>query len=252
MKAPPKPRQRKGLQAPAATRPSRKARPKGAMKPPGSTIDYSAIEVIPPSTSRVPATMPMPVPRRRKPRINRPFNFTPAQRKLVTELATIGVPQWLIAEQIIGETGEAISVSTLRTHFIDELRAGRRIANTALARSAYMQAVGTPAEYDDAGNCIRAERYPSPTMTIFLCRSRLGYHWGGGINGDDPLEGDGGNGTGVPPSTSGAPAAPLPAVVKEFDLAREMDALTDDELRTLRTILARRVAASAGDEPSDY
>lgn len=235
-----------------AAAPTRKARRKGPMKPPGSTIDYSGVEVIPPSTSRVPATLPMPAPRRRKPRINQPFNFSAAQRALVTELATIGVPQWLIAEQIIGETGDAISVSTLRTHFIDELRAGRRIANTALARSAYQQAVGYPAEYDEAGNCIRAERYPSPTMTIFLCRVRLGYHWGGGVNGDDPLEGDGGNGTGSPPSTNGAPVAPLPAVVKEFDLAREMDALTDDELRTLRTILARRVAASAGDEPPDY
>lgn len=169
--------------------------------------------------------------------------FTKEQRKIVTELATWGVPQLHICNHIRGETGRTISVDSLRIHFADELIEGRRIAHMNLARCIYQTAIGGDAEYDKAGNLIRPFRYPNSTLLIFLSRVRLRYHWGGGITGDDPLEGDGGGGTSAPPGLL-PPGTAVPAVEddgpSEQEIVDALEQMSDDELRALRSLIQIR------------
>lgn len=198
------------------------------------------IEVIPPSESLVKAG---------KARMAAGWSgFTKEQRKFVTELATWGVPQLHICNHIRGETGRTIGVDALRIHFAEELIEGRRIANMNLARCIYQTAIGGDAEYDKAGNLIKPFRYPNSTLLIFLSRVRLRYHWGGGITGDDPLEGDEGGGTGG----TGAPAALLPPGLtvpppmddapSEQEIVDALEQMSDDQLRALRSFIQIRAA----------
>lgn len=247
MKKRPPPRigKAKGGQKPTA--PNKVKRP--PRKPPARTHEIKkvrdkpaapakpVIEVIPPPESMVKAG---------KAKMRHGWGgFTKEQRKLVVELATWGVPQLHIANHIRGETGRTISVDALRIHFAEELLEGRRIANMNLARCTYQTAVGGPAEFDKDGNELRPYRYPNSTLLIFLTRVRLGYHWGGGITGDDPLEGDEGGGT----SGTGTPAALLPPATglvdsgpSEQEIVDALEQMSDDELRALRSLIRIRSA----------
>lgn len=102
--------------------------------------------------------------------------FTEEQRKIVAEMALWGVPYRSICQKIPNpDSGKPIDMGTLAKYFGDELDIGRAHADTQVARMAYLQAVGTPAEYDENGKLLRAEVPPVPMMTKWLTQSRLGF-----------------------------------------------------------------------------
>lgn len=104
------------------------------------------------------------------------LQFTDAQRTLVKELATWGVPFKDICRQIINpNTGRPIDISTLHRGFPDEIADGVAEANMKIAHSAYMQAVGWPAEFDEQGNQVRQAQAPIPQMTKWQTQVKLGY-----------------------------------------------------------------------------
>lgn len=102
--------------------------------------------------------------------------FTPSQRERVREMAQYGVPFKSICQHILNpNTGKPIDRSTLADSFRDELDAGMAIADHAIAKTSFMQAVGMPAEYDEAGKLLREEVPAVPMMTKWLTQSRLGF-----------------------------------------------------------------------------
>jgi hypothetical protein len=93
---------------------------------------------------------------------------TETTRKQVETMAGLGLLQVDIAALV------GTSPSGLKRHYKAELARGSAQAKTAILRSAFNQAVGAPAEYDQAGRVIRAEVKPIPVMTIFLAKARAG------------------------------------------------------------------------------
>ncbi len=61
----------------------------------------------------------------------------------------------------------------------------RALERDKLVGSLFEQAVGYPAEYDAAGNLIRAELKPSPVPAMFLLKARHGYRDAGPADGGD-------------------------------------------------------------------
>ncbi len=51
----------------------------------------------------------------------------------------------------------------------------RALEQDKLVGSLFRQAMGTPAEYDEKGNVIRAEQLPIPTAAMFLLKARHQY-----------------------------------------------------------------------------
>jgi hypothetical protein len=80
--------------------------------------------------------------------------FAPSaeQRKQVETMAGYGIPEEDIA-LVLG-----IDPKTLRKHFRLELDTGHVKANTRVAESLYLQAVGAPAQYDAEGRLVRSEQ----------------------------------------------------------------------------------------------
>jgi AraC-like DNA-binding protein len=93
---------------------------------------------------------------------------TEQTRKQVETMSGLGITREDIAALI------GTSRSQLQRLYKTELAKGSAQAKTAILRSAFNQAVGAPAEYDNAGRLIRAEVKPVPIMTIFLAKSRAG------------------------------------------------------------------------------
>lgn len=108
--------------------------------------------------------------------VDRELCFTAEQRAIVKEMATYGTPFRSICQMILNpDTGLPVTKETLARHFRAELDAGMAIADSEIARSAYLQAVGWPAEYDENGKKIRDYLAPVPMMTKWLTQSRLGF-----------------------------------------------------------------------------
>lgn len=206
--------------------PKRKVRRTNA--PPG--ISYTSIEVMPPIEGHEAGG------ERPKPGLVRTFgSFTQADRDLVVELSEQGLPQVHICEHIIApETGRPISLSALRNHFPNELRRGLALAATKLTRSGFRQAIGHEAEYDVDGNVIRPERGPNTQMTIYMLGVRCGYSREGGIRGDPPI--------GYETSPTGIDLA-ADVAQKVEEVKADLAQCTDDELKRLRAVLARRSIA---------
>lgn len=215
---------------PKATVKARRS-PKGKVAP--RTVDYADMEILPPQgLGGIAPFTPLLEPgvkKRKRPHgaPNNSLSFTPAQHKAVRDLAECGLPRHMICEHIISpHTKAPISLTALDAHFGDELREGRRIANAKLATSVYHSAIGAPAEYDEDGRQLRAERGPNTTLLIFLSRVRLGYSWQGGMTGERD------------PNVAVEPDAPTDA-----DLTGMLEQLTDDELRIIRRSLAKALPA---------
>ncbi len=51
----------------------------------------------------------------------------------------------------------------------------RALEQDKLVGSLFRQAMGTPAEYDERGNVVRAEQLPVPTAAMFLLKARHSY-----------------------------------------------------------------------------
>jgi hypothetical protein len=80
------------------------------------------------------------------------FVASAEQRKQVETMAGYGIPEDDIA-LVLG-----IDPKTLRKHFRVELDTGHVKANTRVAESLYLQAVGAPAQYDAEGKLLRSEQ----------------------------------------------------------------------------------------------
>jgi hypothetical protein len=93
---------------------------------------------------------------------------TDATRLQVEKLSGLGITREDIA-LLLGT-----SRSQLQRLYKTELARGSVQAKTSILRSAFNQAVGAPAEYDQQGRLVRAEVKPVPIMTIFLAKSRAG------------------------------------------------------------------------------
>ena len=98
------------------------------------------------------------------------FQPTDAQRAEVRELAGMGTNQQGIARRI------GIGMTTLAKYFREELARGVEEANLEVAQSAFNQATGRK-WVTDPETC--KDRLvgcdPSPTMTIFWCKLRMGW-----------------------------------------------------------------------------
>lgn len=148
------------------------------------------------------------------------FIATEQQRRLVAEMSEYGVPLKAICAHVINEmTGHGISINTLKEHFPAELEVGEAKANAKLARCAYLQAVGAPAEYDEEGNCIRVERLPVPAMTKFQMSVRMGWKDGGGPGFDN-----------------------MPDKVGQ-QILKDLEQLTYEEIRQIRDLSRKRADA---------
>ncbi len=88
-------------------------------------------------------------------------------RSQVRTMAGYGLPHVQIAT-IIG-----IDKVTMYKHLRAELDAGMAVANLAIGRSLYDQAVGRPAEFQGRKR-IREELRPDRSVSIFLGKARLG------------------------------------------------------------------------------
>lgn len=95
-------------------------------------------------------------------------------RRLVETMASYGVDQASICRIVTQQFGKGINDKTLRKHFRDELDTGAIKANTKVAESVFLQAVGSPAVYDAKGNKLRAEQPRVPAAGFFWmkCRAR--------------------------------------------------------------------------------
>jgi hypothetical protein len=104
------------------------------------------------------------------------FTPTDEQRRQVEAWAAYGIPQ---AEMCLllsnPETGKPISLKTLLKVFRLELDTGMVKANAKVGESLFLQAVGAPAQYDAAGNQLRAEQPRVVSAGIFWAKVRLGW-----------------------------------------------------------------------------
>lgn len=97
-----------------------------------------------------------------------PHEPTEESRALVSKLAGYGMQRPEIAS-ILG-----IGKTALGKHYKAELARGDANAKAAILGSAFRQAMGAPAEFDEDGNMVRPYTPPNPTMTIFLAKTRGG------------------------------------------------------------------------------
>ena len=105
-----------------------------------------------------------------------PFTPTAKDRKLVKSLASYGIPHPDIAALIINPSSNtSISDKTLRKVFRRELDTGMTEANSKVAESLYIQAIGAPAVYDENGKKVRDEQPRVPSAGIFWAKTRMGW-----------------------------------------------------------------------------
>lgn len=110
-----------------------------------------------------------------------------------------------------------ISVPTLRKLYDQEIREGLAPLITQITQRAIRKALGAPAEYDAAGNMIRAEQPAESRMIEFILRTKGGFR----------------------------ERAPVPSAGLSHDLGGlDLGSFTDDELAALEPILAAAVARS--------
>ena len=139
-----------------------------------------------------------------------PEHPKPEVAERVKNFAAVGMKQEQIARL------ERMDPKTLRKYYHDFWEDGYYQANANIGKSGYQLAVGRPAEYDDKGRLVREELKPDKSAAIFLMKARLG------MSETQRVE-----------HTGGA-----------FDPAQlNLSALTDEEVRTLATLLKK---ASAG------
>lgn len=106
----------------------------------------------------------------------RRFEPTDEQRRQVEALAAFGMPQdQMLALVVNPETGRPIDLKTLHRAFRIELDTGMIKANAKVAESLFTQAVGAPAQFDSAGNMIRAEQQRVVSAGIFWAKTRMGW-----------------------------------------------------------------------------
>ncbi len=116
--------------------------------------------------------------------IGRPRKLLPPNSlDLIRTLAARGLRETEIA------AGLGMSVWTwrrLREEDPDAKRAwaeGRTVEHDVLVGSLMRQATGAPAQYDDAGNLLRAELLPVPGAAMFLLKARHSYRDAGPTDG---------------------------------------------------------------------
>lgn len=73
-------------------------------------------------------------------------------------------------------TGKPISKATLERVFMREIEVGIALKKANLAHAIFLQAMGAPAEYDQQGNLLVAERLPNPMLLKYLGQSQLGWN----------------------------------------------------------------------------
>jgi hypothetical protein len=118
----------------------------------------------------------------------KPHIPTAQTRETVKAMTGYGVPQ----EDICLAVGVATTV-TLRKRYPAEIRLGLVTANSRVAESAFNQATGRAAVYDEAGRILREEQKPVVAMTIFWLKVRMGWkepaqqHEHGGTPGAEPI-----------------------------------------------------------------
>ena len=90
-------------------------------------------------------------------------------RKTVAAMAGYGIKHADIALVL------DIDPKTLRKHYRHELDTGHITANSRVGESLFLQATGAPAQYDAAGNMIRAEQPRVPSCGIWWTKARMGW-----------------------------------------------------------------------------
>jgi hypothetical protein len=135
---------------------------------------------------------------------------TEGTRRTVWTMVAFGVPQEAICKSL------KITDKTLAKHYPQEIANAKADMLGQVAGSLFQQAVGRPAEFDDAGNCIVSEQKPYAAAGMFLMKTRAGW------------------------SEKPQPPAPAPKGGALGDL--DVDDLTDEELEVLDRVLSRKVA----------
>lgn len=85
----------------------------------------------------------------------------------ISAMAGYGLPHRDIAKFV------GIDYDTFFRLYNPDINRGAFQSNARLSQTAYQRAMGTPAEYDEQGRLVRAERQGSDNMLIFLCKVRL-------------------------------------------------------------------------------
>lgn len=109
----------------------------------------------------------------------RAFVPTDEQRKLVEELAGLGVPHKDIAMLVHRHDGVSIHKETLRKYFEPELQAGMARANAEVARSLFRMALGTTTvikiQPDGTEEVVEQGVKPEVGAAIFWTKCRMGW-----------------------------------------------------------------------------
>lgn len=104
--------------------------------------------------------------------------------QIIRDLASNGVQETVLAKAL------GIDVKTwraIRTEDPDARAAweeAKALEQDKLVGMLFDQAVGKPAEFDDRGNQLRAERAPHPASAMFLLKTRHGYRELGPADGE--------------------------------------------------------------------
>ena len=125
----------------------------------------------------------------------RSFEPTEEQRKFVELSVTNGATHWQISKMLENPyTGRAIDTKTVERIFANELKLGHIKQRLATSQAIFKQAVGAPAEYDEAGQMLHPPQAPSLPAAIWYEKSRFGLKEGGSpvvfMDGEgNPIEG---------------------------------------------------------------
>ena len=139
--------------------------------------------------------------------------------EMVYSLAKYGAPLFNdIRLRILNPTTQKpVSHSeTLKRHFKEEIEIGTADGNVLLSKVGFQAAVGQPAEYDDDGVLIRQGVAPNAAIYNMLAKHRLGY----------------GSGT--------KNVSVVHSVGVDHETAKALSELSEDELRSIRAIAAKR------------
>lgn len=122
------------------------------------------------------ATKKAPAKRKATRPVGRPeFEPTEEQRHQVATMSGYGIPYAKICAVILNKQGNPIDTKTLMKWFRRELDVGMVNADVPVAETLFQKCVGRPAEYDQAGNCIREEVKPDTTALIWWTKCRMGW-----------------------------------------------------------------------------
>lgn len=105
-----------------------------------------------------------------------PFVPTHEQLEMAKTMAGFGIPQLEIMRLIIDPfTEKPIGHRLFKRHFGAALHAGMTTANAKVVQSLFVMATGRAAQYDEAGNLLKAELEPKPNAAIWWTKARLGW-----------------------------------------------------------------------------